>query len=112
MRHPLPMTDRDGVLATTRLRLVPATSAMITAKLEHPDQLAEALGAELAVDWPPEHHDPDTLTFWRDALERPGAAGWWLHYAVHVRRGGGSTLVGSFGYKGRRKTASWRLATR
>jgi RimJ/RimL family protein N-acetyltransferase len=73
---------------------------MIRAELEHPDYLAEVLGAELAVDWPPEHHDRDTLRFWRDALEQPRAAGWWLHYALHVRRGGGSTLVGSVGYKG------------
>ena len=94
------MSDGDTVLATARLRLVPATSTMITAELESLDQLAEVLGAELAVDWPPEHHDPDTLRFWRDALELPGAAGWWLHYALHVRRGGGSTLVGSVGFKG------------
>ena len=73
---------------------------MITAELEHPDGLAEVLGAELAVDWPPEHHDRGTLRFWREELERPGAAGWWLHYALHVRRGVRSTLVGSVGYKG------------
>ena len=94
------MTDGNTVLSTARLQLVPATSAVISAELEHPDRLAEMLSAELAVDWPPEHHDRDTLKFWRDALEQPGAAGWWLHYALHVRRGGGSTLVGSVGYKG------------
>ncbi|MBV9416513.1 MAG: GNAT family N-acetyltransferase [Solirubrobacterales bacterium] len=94
------MSDGDTVLVTSRLRLVPATSTMITAELEHPDGLAEVLGAELAVDWPPEHHDRDTLRFWREELERPGAAGWWLHYALHVRRGVRSTLVGSVGYKG------------
>jgi RimJ/RimL family protein N-acetyltransferase len=94
------MTDGDIVLATARLRLVPATSTMITAELEHPTRLAEMLGTELAIDWPPEYHDRDTLGFWRDALEQPGAAGWWLHYALRVRRGAGSTLVGSVGYKG------------
>jgi RimJ/RimL family protein N-acetyltransferase len=88
------------VLITARLRLVPATSALIAAELEHPERLAELLGAELAVDWPPEHHDRETLRFWRDALDRPGAAGWWLHYALHVRHGDASILVGSVGYKG------------
>lgn len=100
VRHHSRMADVDGVLTTGRLRLVPATSAMIAAELEHPRRLAEVLGAELAVDWPPEHHDPDTLRFWRDELDRPGAAGWWLHYALHVRGGSRSTLVGSVGYKG------------
>ncbi len=100
VRHASSMTDGDTVLATARLRLVPATSTMINAELENPGQVAEVLDAELAVDWPPEHHDFDTLTFWRDELERPGAAGWWLHYALHVRRGGASTVVGSVGYKG------------
>jgi hypothetical protein len=57
------MTDGDSALVTARLRLVSATGAMITAELEHPDRLAEVLGAELALDWPPEHHDRDTLRF-------------------------------------------------
>jgi len=100
VRHASRMTDGDTVLTTSRLRLVPATRAMIAAELEDPDQLGEILDAELAPDWPPEHHDSDTLRFWEDALAQPGAAGWWLHYAVHVRGGGGATLVGSVGYKG------------
>lgn len=72
---------------------------MITAELDDPDQLGEMLDAELAPDWPPEHHDSDTLRFWEDALTEPGAAGWWLHYAVRIGRGD-SSLVGSVGYKG------------
>ena len=93
------MTDGETVLTTSRLGLVPATSAMITAELEDAAQLAKILDAELAPDWPPEHHDSDTLRFWRDSLRRPGAAGWWLHYALRIRSGS-STVVGSVGYKG------------
>jgi len=93
------MADGDTVLTTSRLRLVPATRAMIIAELEDPDQLGEILGAGLAPDWPPEHHDSDTLRFWEDALTQPDAAGWWLHYAVWTGSGG-ATLVGSVGYKG------------
>jgi [ribosomal protein S5]-alanine N-acetyltransferase len=46
----------------------------------------------------PEHHDPDTLRFWLDALSQPGAAGWWLHYMVltDIIR---PTLVGTVSYK-------------
>ena len=69
------------------------------AELEDPDQLGDILDAELAPDWPPEHHDSDMLLFWEDALTQPGAAGWWLHYAVCIACGS-STLVGSVGYKG------------
>ena len=48
MRHALLMADGDTVLTTSRLRLVPATRAMITAELEDSDQLGEILDAELA----------------------------------------------------------------
>jgi RimJ/RimL family protein N-acetyltransferase len=93
------MIDGDAVLTTSRLRLVPATTAMIAAELEDPDQLVEILDAELAPDWPPQHHNSDTLRFWEDALALPGSAGWWLHYALCTGCGS-STLVGSVGYKG------------
>ncbi|MBV9196423.1 MAG: GNAT family N-acetyltransferase [Solirubrobacterales bacterium] len=93
------MNDGDTVLTTSRLRLVPATRAMIASELEAPDQLSQILDAELPPDWPPEHHDSDTLRFWAEALTQPGAAGWWLHYAVCTGCGR-STLVGSVGFKG------------
>ena len=72
---------------------------MITAELEDADRLARVTGAVVPPDWPPEHHDVDTLLFWREALRQPGADGWWLHYALladSIR----PTLVGSVGYKG------------
>jgi RimJ/RimL family protein N-acetyltransferase len=93
------MTASAAVLKTPRLRLVPATGAIITAELEGLDQLADALDAAIAADWPPEHHDIDTLAFWRDALREPGAEGWWLHYVL-VTSASRPTLVGSMGYKG------------
>jgi RimJ/RimL family protein N-acetyltransferase len=94
------MTDGLTVLTTSRLRLVPATSAMITAELERPERLAEILDAAVPSDWPPSHHDVETLRFWRDALARPDAAGWWLHYAVVIDNSGRWALVGSVSYKG------------
>jgi [ribosomal protein S5]-alanine N-acetyltransferase len=93
------MSDAASALTTPRLRLIPATPATIAAELAGREALATVLDAEIPPDWPPEHHDAETLRFWLEKLSQPGAAGWWLHYAVHTdadRR----TLVGSVGYNG------------
>lgn len=96
-RGPLGAAPGSSLL-TSRLRLIPATRALIEAELEAHDHLGGMLEATVPADWPPEHHDIDTLTFWLDALSQPGAAGWWLHYAV--LRDSSPTLIGSVGYKG------------
>ena len=89
----------NDMLETPRLRVVPATPALIGAELEGQEQLAAALGAELPVDWPPEHHDAETLRFWREQVCQPGAEGWWLYYVLftEVVR---PILVGTVSYKG------------
>lgn len=81
------------------MRLLPARPTTIAAELEDHRALARVLGAAVPSDWPPEYHDRDTLEFWRERLLEPGAAGWWLHYAVLIEPGS-PTLVGSVGYKG------------
>lgn len=93
------MNDGTTPLLTSRLRLVPATPAILEAELKGYERLAEALAAIVPRDWPPEHHDSDTLRFWRDALSQPGAAGWWLHYMV-LRDATRAMLVGTVSYKG------------
>ena len=95
------MSDKPlgAALATERLRLAPATQAMIGAELDGQDRLAALLDADLPVDWPPEHHDHETLTFWHEQLSQPCAVGWWLHYVL-VADSARSTLVGTVGYKG------------
>jgi RimJ/RimL family protein N-acetyltransferase len=85
-------------LTTPRLRLIAATRAMIAAELRGQDRLATVLEAVIPADWPPEHHDRETLMFWLEELSRPGADGWWLYYAVVTAAQ--PTLVGSVGYKG------------
>ena len=85
--------------ATTRLRLVAVTPAIVDAELEDGHRLAQVLGATLPSDWPPEHHDTGTLRSTRDALSRPGAAGWWLQYIVFVAAPS-PVVVGIAGYKG------------
>jgi RimJ/RimL family protein N-acetyltransferase len=86
-------------LVTPRLWLVPATPTMIRAELDDQQQLGAILDAVIPADWPPEHHDEGVLGFWLEQLARPGAAGWWMHYAI-VTDHATPTLVGSVGYKG------------
>lgn len=93
------MNEPDGTIATPRLRLIPALPPLIAAELEGPDRLAALLDARIPADWPPEHHDRETLEFWRDRLLEPSAAGWWLYYA-RLAEPEHQTLVGSVGYKG------------
>ena len=66
-----------------RLLLVPATQAQVAAELESAGRLALLLDAIVPPDWPPEHHDVETLRFWSEQLSRSGAVGWWLHYVMH-----------------------------
>lgn len=86
-------------LSTNRLRLVPATAPMIDAELESWDRLGEVLDAAVPRDWPPEHHEIQTLSFWRGKLSDPRAAGWWLQYVLLVD-GIRPSLVGTVAYKG------------
>jgi RimJ/RimL family protein N-acetyltransferase len=72
---------------------------MITAELAGGEHLGALLETAVACDWPPEHHDAETLRFWLEELSRSGSAGWWLYYAV-VTDSPSPTLIGSFGYKG------------
>src|SRR5579864_5447111 len=93
------MDETTSDLMTPRLRLVPATPLIVAAELESAERLAEQLDAILPSDWPPEHHDAETLTFWGEQLSRPGAAGWWLHYVL-LDNATPRTLVGTASYKG------------
>jgi RimJ/RimL family protein N-acetyltransferase len=77
------------MIATERLRLVPATSEQLQAALDGPDALATALGAEVPATWPPEFLDDAAFEFTLERLrEDPRQADWWLHF------------IGSAGYKG------------
>jgi RimJ/RimL family protein N-acetyltransferase len=86
-------------LVTRRLRLIPATTDVVDAELRSPQALADALGVRLPDDWPPEHHGEAMLHRTRAALERPGAAGWWLHWIAWTADGP-PVLVGTCGFKG------------
>ena len=88
-------------IETSRLRLVPATAALARLALEEHASWLNALAADIAPDWPPEHVDEGVLRFTCERLDAaPGDAGWWSWYVV--LRGGGvrGTLIGTGGFKG------------
>jgi RimJ/RimL family protein N-acetyltransferase len=90
------MTD---ALSTDRLRVIAANASIIDAELESRNRLAQVLDAAVPSDWPPEHHELETLRFWRHKLSERGAGPWWLHYVLLVD-GLRTALVGTVAYKG------------
>ena len=79
------------MIETDRLRIVPATAAILDAELE--GRLADALGARVPEDWPPEHYDRDAVQYMRDSIADAG--GWSTHHVLL-----GDDLVGACGYTG------------
>ena len=87
------------MIPTERLRLIPATPALIEIALESDDALGEALAARVPDTWPPEFIDERALLYTREKLEGgPEQAGWWMHFVVLVSDP--AKLIGTAGYKG------------
>ena len=90
-------------LHTTRLRLVPATRALLHADLESVAALSLALGANVPASWPPEFYDGDAIRYMLAWLEtHPADGDWSFHYVLQTPREEGSRpiAVGAGGYKG------------
>jgi len=90
------------IIRTSRLDLVPATVALLSAELESINGFGSLLGAEVPEGWPPGQYDRGAITFFRDRLnEDPQASGWYGWYAL-LRADGkrGRSLVGAGGYFG------------
>jgi RimJ/RimL family protein N-acetyltransferase len=94
------------MIITERLRLVPATPALVRAAIAGPEALAGALGAVLPgtvvpATWPHQYLDRPALEFTLERVAGPPAPlGWWMHFVVLVRGAGGPMLIGTAGYKG------------
>jgi ribosomal-protein-alanine N-acetyltransferase len=96
-----PSRQPDGLIATERLDLVPATVQSIRAALRGPARLAEALGVHVPDTWPPEYLDDVALEYTLAHLEdAPSQLGWWLYFVLLREGKSGRTLIGSVGYKG------------
>ena len=90
------------VIATARLRLIPATEAHLRASLEGREALAKAIGCAVPASWPPEHFDEAAVRFTLDWLRRSPRDVQWGFYYVELPGSNGSpgTLVGAGGFKG------------
>jgi RimJ/RimL family protein N-acetyltransferase len=89
------------VIETKRLKLIPATVALVRAEIADRDEFARLLGASVPDNWPPEILADALPTFlgWLEAP--PDRAGWFSWYAL--ARGDGPVppvLVASGGFTG------------
>ncbi|HEY8531787.1 MAG TPA: GNAT family N-acetyltransferase [Limnochorda sp.] len=88
-------------LVTPRLRLVPATLELVQAEMTASASLAQALGAVVPDNWPPEDL-ADVLPLFLDRLQRePGHTGWYGWYGLLADIAPGKLVLGaSGGFKG------------
>jgi RimJ/RimL family protein N-acetyltransferase len=88
-------------IETSRLRLVPATRAHVSAEINDLDALAQLISAEVPANWPPESA-ADALPLFLGWLEAaPDAVGWFGWYALAKEVGARApVLVGSGGFLG------------
>ena len=88
-------------LVTRRLRLVPATLELVQAEMNASASLAQALGATVPANWPPEDL-ADVLPLFLDRLQtEPGHAGWYGWYGLLADIQPGELVLGaSGGFKG------------
>lgn len=89
------------MLATPRLDLVPATVTRLRAELRGGGALAEALGARVPPEWPPDLYDRAAVEWSLAKLERDDEPGCWGQYYFVLRGDGSSRVaVGVGGFKG------------
>jgi [ribosomal protein S5]-alanine N-acetyltransferase len=89
---------RRGIqpIVTRRLHLVPMTVALLDAEAHDNWRLGEALNAQLAADWPPEHWEPPVRAHIVAQLTaKPETSGW--HRYMLLSGGVKPVLVGCLG---------------
>jgi [ribosomal protein S5]-alanine N-acetyltransferase len=87
---------RVADLKTAHLRLVAITPEMLKADEAGVESLAKILGAEVTVDWPPEHWEPQVYHFIeKQYVDEPRTLGW--HRYVLLPKGRGWMLIGAVG---------------
>lgn len=89
------------IIRTERLTLIPATPAILRAELQSPRALAQALGLEVPVSWPPELYDADAVTWTLTMLEQQRfTSDWGCYYIGEALSAAPTRLVGVGGFKG------------
>ena len=88
------------VIESARLTLVAATRELVEADLSGRRALADAIGASVPDQWPPELFSSTVMRVAARQLEDPSERGWAAWYLLH-RAGGEAELVGMCQFKGR-----------
>ena len=88
------------IFQSARLRLVPATPALVEAQLaDDRPALERLLGAGLTPSWPPPLLDEGALKWFLGLLADPDNDGWLLYFIVTNE--GSPAAVGTCGFKGK-----------
>jgi ribosomal-protein-alanine N-acetyltransferase len=88
---------------TTRLTLLAASRALLTAELHKPHYFPVLLGATIPASWPPGEYDEAAMLYFLDQLTVGGrhAAGWYGWYAIRkATPETPKTLIGAGGFMG------------
>jgi ribosomal-protein-alanine N-acetyltransferase len=93
-RHPL------RVVESRRMTLVAATPELVMADLEGREAFAEAIGAEVPDEWPPELYDSPAMRYSLQQLSDPTEHGWSLWYLLSKRHDP-PKVIGICGFKGK-----------
>jgi len=93
-RHPL------RVVESRRLTLVAATPELVTADLAGRVEFAEAMGADVPDEWPPELFDSMSMRVALQQLRDPAEHGWSLWYLL-LKKYDPPKVIGICGFKGK-----------
>ena len=91
------------ITQTTRLTILAASRALLTAELHKPQYFSTLLGAVLPASWPHGEYDRSAMEYFLAQLTAGGrdAAGWYNWYALRKAEGDiPRTLVGAGGFMG------------
>ena len=88
------------VIESRRLTLVAATMELIAADLDGQVAFAEAIGAEVPDEWPPDLYDSLSMRVALAQLADPAEHGWSLWYLLS-RKHDPHKVIGICGFKGR-----------
>lgn len=88
------------VVESRRMTLVAATTELVQADLNGREDFAEAMGAEIPDDWPPELYDTLAMRMALEQLRDPAEHGWSLWYLL-TKKHDPPKVIGVCGFKGR-----------
>ena len=93
-RHPL------RVVESRRMTLVAATAELVMADLAGREDFAEAIGADVPDEWPPELYDSPAMRYSLQQLGDPTEQGWSLWYLLSKKHDP-PKVIGICGFKGK-----------